>query len=89
MSADGHASDPGWQRQGFQWALEANDLPVIRLHDLRHTAATLLLAQGARTKGVSEMLGHATISLTFDTYSPFVPALHAQAAAAMDTLLGA
>ena len=70
----------------FQQALEANDLPVIRFHDLRHTAATLLLAQGAHTKVVSQMLGFATISLTFDTYSHLVPALHAQVAAAMDPL---
>ncbi len=57
-------------------------------HDLRHTAATLLLAQGVHPKVVSEMLGHATITLTLDTYSYLVPVLHEQAAA-MDTLLGA
>ncbi|MDQ3514358.1 MAG: site-specific integrase, partial [Chloroflexota bacterium] len=46
-------------------------------------------AQGVHPKVVSEMLGHATISLTLDTYSHLVPAMHAQAAAAMDALLGA
>jgi integrase len=86
---DGRAPDPGWQRQVFQRVLREYDLPVIRFHDLRHTAATLLLSQGVHPKVVSEMLGHATISLTLDTYSHLVPAMHAQAAAAMDTMLGA
>ncbi len=88
-NATGQSPDPGWQRQVFQAELERVGLPVIRFHDLRHTAATLLLAQGVHPKVVSEMLGHATISLTLDTYSHLVPAMHAQAAAAMDALLGA
>ena len=88
-NATGQSPDPGWQRQVFQAELEQLGLPVIRFHDLRHTAATLLLAQGVHPKVVSEMLGHATISLTLDTYSHLVPAMHAQAAAAMDALLGA
>lgn len=85
----GRPLDPGWQRQVFQQALKRTGLPVIRFHDLRHTAATLLLSQDVHPKVVSEMLGHATISLTLDTYSHLVPAMHAQAAAAMDVLLGA
>ena len=81
--------DPSWQRQVFYRVLKDTGLPAIRFHDLRHTAATLLLAQGVHPKVVSEMLGHATITLTLDTYSHLVPVLHAQAAAAMDALLGA
>lgn len=61
----------------------------VRFHDLRHTAATLLLAQGTHPKVVSEMLGHGSIALTLDSYSHLVPALHEQAAAAMDSLFGA
>src|SRR5262249_36560084 len=49
--------------------LERAGLPHIRFHDLRHTAATLLLMQGIHPKIVSEMLGHSTISITLDTYS--------------------
>lgn len=86
---DGRTPDPGWQRQVFQQVLRANDLPVVRFHYLRHTAATMLFAQNVHPKVVSEMFGHATISLTLDTYSHLVPALHAQAAAAMDAMLGA
>ncbi|MDP9358351.1 MAG: site-specific integrase [Chloroflexota bacterium] len=81
--------DPSWQRQTFYEVLKAANLPTIRFHDLRHTAATLLLLRGVHFKVVSEMLGHATVTLTLDTYSHLVPVLHAQAAAAMDELLGA
>jgi integrase len=86
---NGSPPDPAWQRQVFQLQLRRLGLPVVRFHDLRHTAATLLLSQGVHPKVVSEMLGHATITLTLDTYSHLVPALHAQAAAAMDQMLGA
>lgn len=48
---------------------KAAGLPVIRMHDLRHTAATLLLKRGVHPKVVSEILGHASISTTLDIYS--------------------
>lgn len=70
-------------------ALKRANLPAIRFHDLRHTAATLLLTQGVHSKVVSEMLGRATITLTLDTYSHLLPVMHAQAAATMDALLDA
>ena len=88
-NATGGPLDPSWQRQTFYGVLKRAGLPAIRFHDLRHTAATLLLSQGVHPKVVSEMLGHATITLTLDTYSHLVPVLHAQAAAAMDDLLSA
>jgi len=88
-NATGGAPDPGWQRQVFQEELKRAGLPRLRFHDLRHTAATLLLSQGVHPKVVSEMLGHATITLTLDTYSHLVPVMHAQAADAMDSMLGA
>lgn len=47
----------------------------LRLHDLRHTAATLMLRQGINPKIVSEMLGHSSIALTMDTYSHVAPIL--------------
>jgi integrase len=53
------------------------------------TAATLLLGQGIHPKIVGDLLGHATVSLTLDTYSHLLPAMHQQAAAAMDALLSA
>ncbi len=86
-SATGGPVDLSWQRQTFYQVLKQADLPPIRFHDLRHTAATLLLTQGVHPKVVSEMLGHATITLTLDTYSHLLPVMHAQAAATMDALL--
>lgn len=63
-------------------------LPRIRFHDLRHTAATLQLLQGTHPKVVQERLGHATISITLDTYSHVVPSMQREAAAKMDELVG-
>ena len=50
-------------------------LPPIRLHDLRHGAATLALASGADLKAIQAMLGHASIILTADTYTSVLPDL--------------
>jgi integrase len=58
-------------------------LPPIRLHDLRHSTASILLARGVHPKVVSELLGHATIALTLDTYSHVIPSLHEEAAGVM------
>ena len=55
-------------------------LPTIRLHDLRHTHATLALQAGVHPKVVSERLGHATISSTLDTYAHAIPAMQESAA---------
>jgi integrase len=88
-NARGGLLDPSWQRQIFYGELKRAGLPFIRFHDLRHTAATLLLGKGVHPKIVSEMLGHATITLTLDTYSHLLPVMHAQAAAVMDDLLSA
>jgi integrase len=57
------------------------------LHDLRHTAATLLLSKNVNPKVVSEMLGHATIALTLDTYSHVLPTMQESAAIAMEDAL--
>ena len=59
----------------------------IRFHDLRHTAATLLLAQGVSPRVIMETLGHSQISLTLDTYSHILPALQQDAADRMDAAL--
>jgi len=63
-------------------------LPRLRLHDLRHTAATLMLRAGVHPKVVSERLGHATVGLTLDTYSHVLPDLQRDAAEVMDSVLG-
>jgi integrase len=63
-------------------------VPDIRFHDLRHTCATLLLGKGVHAKFVQELLGHATISITLDTYSHVLPGMGDAAAGAMDEALG-
>ena len=59
----------------------------VRVHDLRHTAATLALGEGIHPKVVQEMLGHSTISLTMDVYSHVLPTLQQDAADRMDDVL--
>ena len=56
-------------------------------HDLRHTAATFLLAQGVDARTIMETLGHSQISLTLNTYSHVLPALQQEAAAKLDAIL--
>lgn len=62
-------------------------LPNIRFHDLRHTAATLMLQQGVHPKIVQERLGHANIAMTLDIYSHVLPSMQEDAALKMDELL--
>jgi integrase len=70
-----------------QALLTAAKLPDMRLHDLRHSCATLLLAQGVNLRVVMETLGHSQVSLTLNTYSHVLPALQQDAAATMDAIL--
>ncbi len=74
-------------RRSFQPVLARSGLPRVRFHDMRHTAATILLAQGVHPNLVSEMLACPSISLTLDTYSHVIPTMHAAAADAMDAAL--
>jgi integrase len=59
----------------------------LRFHDLRHTCATLLLGEGVNAKVVSEMLGHASITITLNTYSHVLPDMQDSAADAMEAVL--
>ena len=67
--------------------LKKAGLPQIRFHDLRHTCATLLLSQNVHPKIVQEMLGHATVAITLDTYSHVLPGMGDRAAAAIEDAL--
>jgi integrase len=58
-----------------------------RFHDLRHTCATLLLSRNVNPKVVSEMLGHASIAITLDTYSHVLPNMQDSAARALEEAL--
>jgi len=71
----------------FKAVLATHGLPAIRIHDLRHSCATLLLAQGVNPRVVMDTLGHSQISLTLNTYSHVLPAMQREAAAKMDEIL--
>ena len=70
----------------FKDLLVLADLPDIRFHDLRHSCASLLIAQGISPRVVMETLGHSQIGLTMNTYAHISPEVQQQAAAAMDAL---
>ena len=72
--------------RNFKPILKRAGLPGIRLHDLRHTCATLMLCEGVHVKLVQELLGHATISITLDTYSHLLPGMGGEAAGAMERI---
>ena len=69
-------------------ALERAGLPEIRFHDLRHTAATLMLSKGVHPKIVSEMLGHGDVAFTLTVYSHVLKGMQKGAAQAIDEALG-
>jgi integrase len=71
----------------FKPLLKRAGLPAIRLHDLRHTCATILLMAGTHPKYVQELLGHASINITLDTYSHVIEGMDGGLADAMDDAL--
>ena len=84
---DGSALHPEYVTRHFERLARDAGLPPIRLHDLRHGAATLALAGGADLKTVSEMLGHSTITITADTYASVLPEVAHRAAEAAARLV--
>jgi integrase len=71
----------------FKPLLKAAGLRAFRLHDLRHTCATILLVAGKHPKYVQELLGHASISITLDTYSHVIEGMDGGLGGAMDKAL--
>ncbi|MCA1586835.1 MAG: site-specific integrase, partial [Acidobacteria bacterium] len=84
----GTPCDPHNLHKQFKALLATTDLPAVRIHDLRHSCATLLLAQGVDPRTIMETLGHSQISLTLNTYAHVLPKLQREAAAKMDAILG-
>jgi integrase len=84
---DGKPYAPDYVTRAFREAVARTDVPRIRLHDLRHTWASLALQAGVNPKVVSERLGHATVSFTLDTYSHVMPGLQEDAAAKVAALI--
>ena len=103
MIAEGYAAVPyvfinrsgGWLRRShfhdeyYKPLLRKAGLPSIRFHDLRHTAATLLLSEGVHPKVVQKRLGHSQISVTLDIYSHVLPTMQRDAADKLDRLFAA
>jgi integrase len=77
-----------WRLQQYLPMLEKAGLPYIRPHDLRHTAATLLLLEGVQPLVVSEMLGHASVAFTLATYGHVLAEMRKPARDAMERLFG-
>jgi integrase len=73
--------------RAFHSLLEKGGIRRVRFHDLRHTAATLLLASRVNPKVVSEMLGHAAVAITLDIYSHVLPDMQQDAAATLERVL--
>jgi integrase len=84
---EGGPLESGEVNRALTQALRQAGLPHIRVHDLRHTTASILLEAGTHPKILQDLLGHSTIRLTLDTYSHFTPALHREAAQTMDVVL--
>jgi integrase len=73
--------------RAFRRTLRRAGLPRIRFHDLRHTAATLMLARNVHPKVASEMLGHAQVAITLDLYSHVTPTMQREAAVTMEAIV--
>jgi integrase len=84
---DGRPLHPDYVSKAFRDAVGPARLPRIRLHDLRHTWASLALQAGVSPKVVSERLGHALVSFTLDVYSHVLPGLQEDAAAKVAALI--
>jgi integrase len=86
-TAEGHFLHPNSVQARFARLIAATELPRLRFHDLRHTGATLMLANGEHPKKVQERLGHANISITLDRYSHVTMTMQREAANRLEALV--
>jgi integrase len=89
MRTDGVPLQPRSVTHMFEILLRQRGLPRIRFHDLRHSHATHLLANGVHPKIAQERLGHSSVAITLDLYSHVLPGMQAAAAARVDETLRA
>ncbi len=88
-SEGGPMRKDNFMHRQFRPLVKSAGLEGVRFHDLRHTSATLGLAAGDNVKVIQERLGHASAKTTLDVYAKAVPTLQREAAARMDSILGA
>jgi hypothetical protein len=84
---DGQPCHPNYVTHRLQYLIKRCGLPPVRLHDLRHRAASLAHAAGADLKTIQDQLGHASVVLTADTYTTVLPAAQHKAAEATARLI--
>jgi integrase len=84
----GRYIDRNYLRIYFKKLLKKAGLPVIRFHDLRHSAATILLSMGVPVKVVQEILGHSNITTTLNIYAHVLPGMQEEAMGKMDDWFG-
>ena len=85
----GRPIEPILLHRDYKALLKKAGLPAtLRFHDLRHSAASLLLAQGVHPRAIMELLGHSSITVTMNVYAHVMPAMMRDTADKMDALLG-
>lgn len=84
---DGTPYRPDSLTQKWERFTERNNLPHIKLHGLRHTNATAMIAAGISPKVVQQRLGHADVSITLNTYTHVLPSMDKEAAEKIDNIL--
>ena len=75
----GNYQEANYRQKMFLGFLKEAELPPMRLHDLRHSAATILLSQGVNAKVVQEILGHSSITMTLGIYGHVLPGMQGDA----------
>lgn len=81
---NGNWVHPNNFRRAFKVTVEQLDIPMIRLHDLRHSHATFLLSKQVNPKIIQERLGHKNITVTLNTYSHALPSMQLEAVGKFD-----
>lgn len=84
---EGKPIDPGVLSHNFGRIAKRTGLESVRLHDVRHTFASLMLLRGAKPKVISEALGHSSVAFTMDVYSHIIEGMQSDAMALLDEVL--
>lgn len=84
---NGDSYRPDAMTKKWERFLEKHNLPHIRLHDLRHTHATLLIQAGISPKVVQQRLGHSDVTITLNTYTHVMPDMAQDAADKLDNII--